>query len=95
MANEFNQFFSSVGEKTVDKVKTLAQECNYVLAQHLFTPRSFPSAQQFSFRSMEQCEIENIILSMPTGKALGGRQNPSMRDSRLSPHCFTVIGFYY
>ena len=53
------------------QVIVLVQECNYLLAQHPFTPRSFSSAQQFSFRSMEQCEIENIILSMPTGKAPG------------------------
>ena len=38
--------------------------------------RSFPSAQQFSFRSVEQCEIENIILSMPTGRASGADKIP-------------------
>ncbi len=28
VANEFNQFFNSVGEKTIDKIKSLAQEYN-------------------------------------------------------------------
>jgi transcription elongation factor GreA-like protein len=50
VANEFNQFFNSVGEKTVDKIKSLAQEYNYEFAQHPFVPRSFPLEQQFSFK---------------------------------------------
>ena len=71
VANEFNQFFTSVGQNTVNKIKSLADECNYDLTQSSFVPRNFPPLEQFSFRPVTQDEIEQIILSMPTRKAPG------------------------
>lgn len=87
VANEFNQFFNSVGEKTVDKIKSLAEEYNYEFTQHPFVPRSFPLEQEFSFKPVEQYEIEEIILSMPTGKAPGIYKIPL----RVVKDCLPVV----
>ena len=73
----------------------LAKECNYALAQHSFVPRSFPLTQQFSFRPMEQCEIEKIFLSMPTGKAPGADKIPLRVIKDLSSYCLPVTDFHY
>ena len=69
VVNEFNQFFSSVGEKTAHKVKTLAQECNYVLAQHHSPQGVSPQHNNFPLdrcnnvkvkTSFYPCQLENL-----------------------------------
>ena len=39
VADEFNQFFVSVGQSTVDKITPLANECNLTLNQNYFALR--------------------------------------------------------
>ena len=69
--------------KTSDKWRKLARKTNDPLAWS----KTFPSAQQFSFRSVEQCEIENIILSQP--EKLKGPIK-FLCAGLKSSYCFTV-----
>jgi len=71
VANEFNKYFTSIGQNTIHKIQSLANECNYDLAQSSFVPKCYPSSQQFTFRPVERSELEHIINSMLTGKAPG------------------------
>ena len=73
VANEFNTFFSSVGQVTVDKihVNSLANECKYNLAKPGFKPRMQGESEQFTFHSVECKQIQDIVLAMPTNKAPG------------------------
>ena len=49
VANEFNTFFSSVGQATVDKINSLANECKYNLAKPGFKPRMYGELEQFAW----------------------------------------------
>ena len=71
VANEFNKFFTSIGQNTIHKIQSLANECNYDLTQPSFVPKCYPLSQQFIFRTVQCGEIEQIVNSMPTGKAPG------------------------
>ena len=64
VANEFNSFFSSVGQTTASKINSLGKECNYDLAQS-FKPRSYPESEQFIFETVDTEEIKQIVSSMP------------------------------
>ena len=72
VTNEFNKYFTSIGQNTIHKIQSLANECNYDLAQSSFVPKCYPSSQQFTFRPVERTEIN----SMPTGKAPGNDKIP-------------------
>ena len=52
VANKFNTFFSSVGQETVDKISSLANECKYNLAKLGFkvsaTLQDRPRADRYS-----------------------------------------------
>ena len=67
----FNVFFTSVGQNSIQKIKTLAEQCNYDLTNPSFVPRIYTQTQQFSFKEVECKEIEKVISSMPSGKAPG------------------------
>ena len=69
VANEFNTYFSSVGQVTVDKIKSLADECKYNLAKPSFKPRTHDESEQFAFHTVECKQIQEIVLAMPTNKA--------------------------
>ena len=69
VANEFNVFFTSVGQNSIQKIKTLAEQCNYDLTNPSFVPRIYTQTQQFSFKEVECKEIEKVISS--SGKAPG------------------------
>ena len=67
MADEFNRFFVSVGQNTVDKIKSLANECGFKYNESL-TPSQYPSSEQFSFSITDSEEIDRIITSMSSSK---------------------------
>ena len=71
VADEFNEFFTSIRQTTVEKIQSLAEQRNYDLTKSSFVPRCHPLAQQFSFGIVECKEVEKVINSMPTGKAPG------------------------
>ena len=68
VANEFNSFFSSEGQITVDKIKSLANECKYHLTKTAFKPRFHAESKQFFFKTVECKQIEDIIHFMATNK---------------------------
>ena len=53
VADEFNEFFTSIGQTTVGKIKSLAEQSNYDITKPSFVPRCHPLAQQFSFGTVE------------------------------------------
>ena len=65
VADEFNQFFVSVSESTVDKITSLANECNLTLNQNYFVPRQYALSDQFTLSTIDYKQIERIITSMP------------------------------
>ena len=69
MAKELNEFFTSVGQNTVEKIYPLANECSYDLTQSSFVPTRYHSSQQFSFRSVNCGEVEKVITSLASDKA--------------------------
>ena len=71
VADEFNEFFTSTGQTTVEKIQSLAEQSNYDHTKWSFVLRYHPLAQQFSFGIVECKEVEKVINSMPTGKAPG------------------------
>ena len=71
VAEEFNSSSASVGTLTTDKITSLAKEYNYNLDESRFSPRIFPVSEQFSFKAVENKQVENIIYSMPSNKAPG------------------------
>ena len=85
VANKVQSIFYSVSEKTVDKITR--SRIQLQIRTTSFVPRSFPLEQQFSFKPVEQYEIEEIILSMPTGKAPGVDKIPL----RVFKDCLPVV----
>ena len=71
VANEFNSFFSSVGQTAITNIKSLAEKCNYDLSQSEFKPTSHPESEQFMFETVDCEEIREIVSSMPTNKSPG------------------------
>ena len=62
LADEFNQFFASVGENTVKKINALAEKFSYEPNEPAFVPRKYPSSEEFAFHSTVKWEeVERII----------------------------------
>ena len=61
----------SVGQNTVNKIKSLANVHCHDLHEHRFTPRQHPICEQVSFTCTDSKEIKGIIASMPSNKASG------------------------
>ena len=75
VADEFNQFFVSVGQSTVDKITSLTNECNLTLNQSYFTPRQYALSDQFTLSTIDYKQIERITW-MPSNKAPGIHKIP-------------------
>ena len=71
VAKEFNEFFNSIGQNTVEKIYSLANEWSYDLRQSSFVPRCRLPSQQFSFRPENCDEVQKVITLMPSDKAPG------------------------
>jgi len=85
VAKEFNEFFTSIDQNTVDKIYSLASGCSYDLTQSSFVPRCYLPSQQFSFRPVNCGEVEKVITSMPSDKApaigkISSMNNHPVRD---------------
>ena len=78
VANKFNQFFSSVGEKTIQKIKEMAAttECNYTLGRNSFQARNYPTSERFSFTPVKYNQVEVIVKNMAPNKAPGINKIP-------------------
>ena len=71
VANEFNHFFSSVGENTIKKEMAATTECNYILGRNSFQARNHPTSEQFSFTPVKCYQVKAIIKKMAPNKAPG------------------------
>ena len=82
VANRFNQFFTSIGEITNEKIKLLANECGYAPVQPTVSPE-FPSAEQFTFTRVHCQDIEKTVSSLAANKAPGIDKLPArvIKDS--------------
>ena len=91
VANEFNQFFSSVGENTIKKIKEMAAtaECNYTLGRNSFQARIYPTSEQFSFTPVKCHQVEAIIKNMAPNKAPGIDKIPV----RIIRDCLQAISY--
>ena len=91
IANEFNQFFSSVGENTIQKIKEMAAttECNYTLGQNSVQARNYPTSEQFSFTPVKCNQEEVIVKNMAPKKATGIDKIPI----RIIKDCLQAISY--
>ena len=91
VANEFNQFFSSVGENTIKKIKEMAAtaECNYTLGRNSFQARNYPTSEQFPFTPVKCHQVEAIIKNMAPNKAPGIDKIPV----RIIRDCLQAISY--
>ena len=82
-ANEFNGYFTSLGQVGLEKTKLLSNQCNYDLSQAPFIPREYPVSEEFTFKSVDSNDIQNIINSMPLNKVPGHDKIPArvIKDS--------------
>ena len=87
VVDTFNKSFASVGKSTNSKIESLAEENNFDLNNSIFTPRSFPTSEQFTFHSVECKQVEDIINAMPSNKAPGIDKVPT----RVIKDCLPII----
>ena len=85
VADDFNNFFASVGKSTNSKIESLAEEHNFVLHENAFTPKCFPTSEQFTFNYVDCKQIADVINAMPSNKAPGidKVQTRVLKDSLL------------
>ena len=76
VAENFNNFFVSVGNSTVDKINDFANDFGFECNRDRFAPRQYPLSEQFSFKKVEPAVVESIISSMPNNKAPGRDKIP-------------------
>ena len=60
IANDFNRVFTSVGQVAVDKIDSLANECNFDLSAPAFDPRIFPFTDQLNFMHVD-CDLMKLL----------------------------------
>ena len=62
VANDCNRFFTShVGQVAVEKINSLANECNFDLSAPAFDPRIFPVTDKFNFKQVDCDEVARIV----------------------------------
>ena len=84
VANDFDRFFTSIGQVAVDQINYLANECNFDPSAPAFDPRIFPAAtDHFNFKHVDCDEVAPIVKSMPASKSSGIDKIPvrAIKDS--------------
>ena len=72
LANEFNEFFISVGARAADESKRLATVNNLLAYEPPSTSTNFIlDSDEFRFRAVTTVEVRKIIWSCPSNKAPG------------------------
>ena len=61
VADEFNEFFTSIGQTTVEKIQSLADQSNYDLTKSSFAPRCHLLAQQNLCERSTDCPQKLLI----------------------------------
>ena len=91
VANDFNQFFQSVGKRAAETAKMLALQNNLNISTEL-EPQNrrseLLSTELFKFTPVMTCtEVERIITTMPSNKSPG----PDKISMRIIRDCLPVI----
>ena len=93
MADDFNNFFASVGKSTNSKIESFAEEHNFVLHENACTPKCFPTNEQFTFNYVDCKKGVDVINAMPSNKAPGIDKVPTrvLKDSLITHPSITSI----
>ena len=67
------------------KIESLTEEHNFVLHENAFTPKCFPTSEQFTFNYIDCKQVADVINAMPSNKAPGIDKVPTrvLKDSLL------------
>ena len=87
MAEEFNQFFASVGSRAAEAALSLATVHNIELSNPLLATPHHPPDELFNFRPLTRLEVKSVILSVPSNKSSG----PDEVGIRVIKDCLTEI----
>jgi hypothetical protein len=87
VADQFNQFFLSVGKNTADVSIRLAEENNITVEETPLETVYMPSQDLFSFWTVTSEEVCRVIASLPLNKSPG----PDKINSRILKDCLPVI----
>ena len=71
VANEFNQFFLSIGSNTADASIRLVEENNITPEESPLKTIHMPSEDLFSFRTVTSEELRRVMSSLPLNKSPG------------------------
>ena len=69
VATEFNEFFTSVGQKAAEAASKLLGNIDSDSFASAFSSAPYTASQPFNFRSVLSCEIQKFISTMPLNKA--------------------------
>ena len=75
VANEFNQFFSNVGQNANKSIQSLIFKANDFNPTE-FVPLNHPISEQFHFRTVTANEVQAILMSIPFNKSPGHDKIP-------------------
>ena len=71
VADEFNQYFTSLGRNAAEEVRHIAEDNNIDLISPLSTAIPYSTSELFNFKPVTCTEVQRIILSMPSNKSPG------------------------
>ena len=71
VANEFNQFFTSVGKNVAEAALRLAEDNNIKLSNPLLVSTTYSTDELFNLRPVTCTEVQSIISTIPTNKSPG------------------------
>ena len=72
MANQFNNFFVNIGENTIQKISTLAEQFRCEDHNFTFVPQEYTVSKQFFFDDNVNVDVvQKIIKSMAPNKSPG------------------------
>ena len=75
MANEFNQFFSNVGQNANKSIQSLIFKADDFNPTE-FVPLNNSISEQFHFRTVTANEVQAILMSIPSNKSAGHEKIP-------------------
>ena len=90
LANQFNEFFTSVGEKAAASSRKRAVKYGLQLSESVL-PVPYPEDELFYFRSVTHEEVSKVILSMPNNKALGYDKVPIKVIKKCLPEILDIV----
>ena len=91
IANDFNRFFTSVGQVAVDKINFHVNGCNFDFLAPVFDPRIFPVTDQFNFTHVDCDEVAQIVKALPANKSSGIDEIPVRVINDIIPATLLVI----